>query len=365
MKETKVVCPKCGSEIAIPGHESFVAGIAIGKDSGLGTVALPLASENDSNLKNKTVMKASKKIQAMKAAGIDVTNLFAVTNAEGVETIARIENGSTTFLTDDDPIIIAIIKGGTVPNRRLFRRWVMAQVFHMLTQKEWGSNRPMGFLAALQLKGYRYSWEMLIEEIRVQAKLEMLDQENFIQRNRWFNKKVADDMATDYLKQLNEHIEQKKKKCKRCKGNPYITLCGTHIFVSDLRKKVFNPLEKYESLIKSSKNMVELYQAITGFYRYVKEFYSPYELTMSPAFKDAYKGAGGYFTMRNLIMFHGCAMFSSKGKRLVESSSLRELDKLAEAYKNREGWRMFGAMKELITRNGIDIEAKMAEWRTK
>lgn len=85
----------------------------------------------------------------MKAAGIDVTNLFAVTNAEGVETIARIENGSTTFLTDDDPIIIAIIKGGTVPNRRLFRRWVMAQVFHMLTQKEWGSNRPMGFLAAL------------------------------------------------------------------------------------------------------------------------------------------------------------------------------------------------------------------------
>lgn len=60
MKETKVVCPKCGSEIAIPEHESFVAGIAIGKDSGLGTVALPLASENDSNLKNKNVMKSIK-----------------------------------------------------------------------------------------------------------------------------------------------------------------------------------------------------------------------------------------------------------------------------------------------------------------
>lgn len=365
MKETKVVCPKCGSEIAIPEHESFVAGITIGKNSGLGTIELPLASENKSNYKNKVEMKASKKIQAMKAAGIDVTNLFAVTNAEGVETIARIENGNTTFLTDEDPIIIAIIKGGTVPNRRLFRRWVMAQVFHMLTQTEWGSSRRIGFLAALQRKGYRYSWEMLLDEVRVQAKLEMLDQENFIQRNRWFNKRVASDMAADYIKQLHEHIEQKKKSCKRCKGNPYITLSGTHIFVADLRKKVFNPLEKYERMIKNAANMVDLYQALVGFYRVVKEFYSPYDLTMSSAFKDAYKGAGGYFTMRNLIMFHGCTMFSSKGNRLVESSSLRELDKLAESYKNGEGWRMFGAMKELIAKNGIDIEAKIAEWRTK
>ena len=200
MKETKVVCPKCGAEMAIPEHESFAVGVAIGKDSGLGTVTLPLASENNSNPKNKTVMNASKKIQAMKAAGIDVTNLFAVANAEGVESIARIENGSMTFLPDDDPIIIAIFKGGTVPNRRLFRRWVMAQVFHMLTQKHWRTGKTLGFLAALQAKGFRYSWEMLIEEIRVQAKLEILDQENFIQRNRWFNKKVASDMATDYLK---------------------------------------------------------------------------------------------------------------------------------------------------------------------
>lgn len=49
MKETKVVCPKCGAEMAIPEHESFAVGVAIGKDSGLGTVTLPLASENNSN----------------------------------------------------------------------------------------------------------------------------------------------------------------------------------------------------------------------------------------------------------------------------------------------------------------------------
>ena len=365
MKETKVVCPKCGAEMAIPEHESLAVGVTIGKDSGLGTVELPLASENNSNSKNKVKMNAAKKIQAMKAAGIDVTNLFAVANAEGVESIARIENGSMTFLSDDDPIIIAIFKSGTVPNRRLFRRWIMAQVFHMLTQKHWRTGKTLGFLAALQAKGFRYSWEMLIEEIRVQAKLEMLDQENFIQRNRWFNKKVASDMATDYLKQLNEHIEKRKMKCKRCKGVPYITLNGTNIFVEDLRKKVLCPLEKQVQMIKYAENMADLYHALVVFYRGVKEFYSPYELPMSAAFKDAYKGAGGYFIMRNLIMFHGCRMLSTKGKPLAESSSLRDLDKLAEEYKDGGGWRMFGAMKELISNNGIDIEAKMNEWRSK
>lgn len=365
MKETKVVCPKCGAEMAIPEHESFAVGVAIGKDSGLGTVTLPLASENNSNPKNKTVMNASKKIQAMKAAGIDVTNLFAVANAEGIESIVRIENGSTTFLSDDDPIIIAIFKSGTVPNRRLFRRWVMAQVFHMLTQKNWKTGQPIGFLNALQAKGFRYSWEMLLEEVRVQSKLELLDQENFIQRNRWFNKDIASAMAVDYLKQLNKHVEVRKQKYKCCKGNPYITLKGNNIFIEDLRKKVFNPLEKCERQMRSSQNMMELYRAIDDFYRIVKEYYSPYELTMSAAFKDAYKGAGGYFTMRNLIMFHGCKMLSSKGNPLVESSSLRELDKLAEEYKDGDGWRMFGAMKEFISNNGIDIEAKMNEWRSK
>lgn len=365
MKETKVVCPKCGASIAIPEHESFTVGVAIGKDSGLGTVTLPLESENNSNSKNKSEMKAAKKIQAMKAAGINVSNLFAVANAEGIEVIARLENGKLNILDDNDPVFVAIIKGGTVPNRRLFRRWVMAQVFHMMTQKKWNSDKPMGFLNALQAKGFRYSWEMLIEEIRVQAKLEVLDQENFIQRNRWFNKDVAVNMATDYLKQLNEHVEQRKKRCKRCKGNPYITLNGNDIFVDDLRKKVFNPLDKYVRMMKSAKDMTDLYHAIVGLYQIVKDIYSCYSIVMSPAFKDAYKGAGGYFTMRNLIMFHGCKMRSSKGNPLVELSSLRELDRLAEVYKNGEGWRMFGAMKELIARNGIDIEKKMNEWRCK
>lgn len=84
---------------------------------------------------------------------------------------------------------------------------------------------------------------------------------------------------------------------------------------------------------------------------------------MSQAFKDAYKGAGGYFTMRNLIMFHGCVMSDTFGCALSKSDSLEKLEKMAEQYKDSKGWCMFGAMKELIAKNNINIYEKMAEWR--
>ena len=60
--ETKVVCPNCGAEIAIPEHEHFAAGMCIGKDSGMGTIILPAAET--SNKPNKMKKTASEKIAA-------------------------------------------------------------------------------------------------------------------------------------------------------------------------------------------------------------------------------------------------------------------------------------------------------------
>ena len=361
--ETKVVCPKCGAEMKIQEHESLTIGISIGKDSGLGTVELPLASNEQSNSNNKAEMKASKKIEAMKAAGINVNNLFSVTNSEGVERIARLECGTMVFLSDNDPVLASIFSDGDVPNHRLFRRWIMSQVFHMLTKKDWNTGKEIGFIKALQQKGYRYSWKMLVDELKVQAKLQQSDYENFIQRNRWFNKSVVMEMADDYTAQLEKVIQEALTSCKHCKGVPYITLGGRNIFVEDLHKKVYNKLRNVRVDIKLSNSAFKLYEATLEFYNFIKDTYSPYEMPMSQAFKDAYKGAGGYFTMRNLIMFHDCVMSDTFGCTLSKSDSLDKLEKMAEQYKDSKGWCMFGAMKELIAKNNINIYEKMAEWR--
>lgn len=86
-----------------------------------------------------------------------------------------------------------------------------------------------------------------------------------------------------------------------------------------------------------------------------------WSIAISPVFKDAYKGAGAYFTMKNLILFHK-ASFKNGCIKLGQKKSMAMLENKANEYKN-EGWRLFGVMKKLIEDNNIDIVKKMREWK--
>lgn len=79
------------------------------------------------------------------------------------------------------------------------------------------------------------------------------------------------------------------------------------------------------------------------------------------AFINAYKGSGSYYTMRNLIMFHG-ARFLKNGRKMSETNSLKELESKAKLY-DEEGWRMLGVLKQLIKESDIDIQGKILEWK--
>ena len=182
MKETKVICPVCGTEIAISEREHAVKNaVVIGKDSNLGTVVLPVAKEGQapstapiSTKAGGLPNKAEDRLEALKKAGIDTSNLFAMRGASGEGMLVRLINGVPQMVEDSDPIYRAIIAAGTIPDRRLFRRWVMSQMFHMLTYKGYHAD---GYTAALHAKGYEYQWSMLIEELRVQMKLVKNDTE--------------------------------------------------------------------------------------------------------------------------------------------------------------------------------------------
>ena len=79
VNETKIVCPQCGAEFAIPEHEHISIGIAIGKDSGLGTICPTVVGQSPEPIsKPKSQMKAEAKLAALKDAGVDVSNLFAM-----------------------------------------------------------------------------------------------------------------------------------------------------------------------------------------------------------------------------------------------------------------------------------------------
>ena len=180
-------------------------------------------------------------------------------------------------------------------------------------------------------------------------------------------------MAIDYISKLRSYIDDKciytvkkdkdgnKKKTYKhtCKGNPYIRLQNEDIFVADLDRKVYNPLRDLANKMGAVPTYKELYGAVREFNKNRKHL--AWDTKQADAFITAYKGSGSYYTMRNLIMFHG-ARFLKNGRKMSETNSLKELESKAKLY-DEEGWRMLGVLKQLIKDSGINIQGKILEWK--
>ncbi len=334
--ETKVMCPVCGSEFVIGEHEHTVKNATVvGADSGLGAIYLPV----------------SKRGNALKAAGIDTSKYFSIMLPTGSEQMMKMdEDGRAVPVTDDDPILQTIVKGGTIPNRNLFRRWIMSQMFH-------GLESTGGFNGWLVRHGYMYQWEMIVEELRVQAKLYGKDIENFNARNRWFNKDLVVAMARDYITQMRK--DAMSRPTHKCKGVPYITFDRRNIFVVDIDSKLVAPIQEMVQRIEDARTPQRIYEAARHFYTNIQGYCIYYK--QCPAWKDAYKGMGAYATMQNLLRFHGCKFPKDNDFYKKGLSGLQMLEDAAIAYDD-EGWRLLGLMKQMIEENGINISAKMTEW---
>ena len=315
--------------------------------------------------------KAQMRLEALKAAGVDVSKYFPL----GDDQLIKIENGAAVPVDMDDATIDEvgkqIFEGGYVSNWKLFRRWVMSQMFHMLRDMD---KNGRTFNDVLQHKGYEYQWRMLENELYAQMKMAAHgDHENAGARNRWFGGFVAADMAYDYIKKLRKYVDNnliykvkkdahgnvKKTYKHTCKGNPYVRLQNDDIFVADLEKKVYAPLGNLARKMYDSNTYKEVYDAVHEFNK--KRKHLAWDTKQADAFITAYKGSGSYYTMRNLIMFHG-ARFMKNGRKMSETGSLKEIESKANLY-DEEGWRMLGVLKQLIKDNNISVQGKILEWK--
>lgn len=298
--------------------------------------------------------KAQERLDTLKAAGIDTSNLFAM----GDEMVVRVVDGVPTQVLDDDPIYAMIKKGGHIPDRRLFRRWVMAQMFRMLRQMD---EYKMTFTDLVRHHGYEYMWKMVVEELRVQARLfKTGDTENLNERKRFFNAEVVLVMMDEYAKEFDKYVSSLK--VKHCKGQPYKTIHGTHVFVDDIPVKLTYKTNSLRDRLKNEMYNIEpdeLHLLVSKFNKYRTPM--KHDTEIPKAFIDAYKGAGAFYTMKNLILFHGC-QFRERGRFVGKERSMKLLEKYSITL---NGWELLGVMKELIKENGISIEKKIAEWKKK
>lgn len=309
------------------------------------------------------MMNRNKRMEALNNAGVDTSKYFTVNLPEGIKPGATIslvinENGQPVVVNEkkNDPIANEIIECGYVRNTRLHRRFVCAMMFQMLNYVSYDGTGS-GYNAYLRkMYDYKYTFNMMLEEVRVLGKLEERDEESFRERSHFFTREVIANVITDYMEKLEDYIEQLPT--KKCKGIPYKHVKGMDIFVDDLNKKIYDPLRTRIIRMELS-DYSHMYITLQNFMHEMIKL--PADTPKSKAWIDAYKGEGAYYTMKNLLMFHNCFVeVENTGLKLYGTKAVSYINSKLDEYKG-EGWKMFALMKKVITINNFDYGARMHE----
>lgn len=337
-------------------------------------------TENKTNTKENKTMKKSRenRMEALKAANIETGKYFSVTLPEGLKPGSTI---NVTISEDGSPIIVSpekkrnseeesflsqIYEDGYVRNTRLHRRWVMAQMFRMLNYKSYYTGKS-GYDAYLNDHyGYQYQFEMMLEEIRVLAELQDRDIKAFNERSRFFIPDVVSYTCEDYINKLEIYVN--KLPVHKCKGVPYKKVFGRNIFVEDLNRYVYYPQKSNFADVKRvvinirNHSMTFSYKDL---YRVLRKFCAnmyrlPNETPKCREWKDAFKGEGSYYTLMNLIKFHGCRVPGVKGNMMSLNDSLIDVENAVDRYRY-EYYRLFAYMKRVIEANNFDFNKRMKE----
>ena len=299
------------------------------------------------------MLNKNERMNKLNAMGVNTSKYFTVPLENGGSvTIIIDENGNPVKV--EDAIANQIIEDGYVRNTKLHRRFVMAQMFQGLNYKSY-DGRKTGYNEWVKRHGLKYAFDMMLEEIRVLGKLEERDRETFVERAHFFTKDVIVKTMEDYVAELMKHVDTLPS--KNCKGVPYKRVKGNNIFVVDLDKKVYAPLRYDINRIKYASNYNELYKIVKNFMRNMVAL--PYTTPKSKAWIDAYKGEGAFYTLKNLVMFHGCGV-KVDGRFVYGIAAVDVLNKRLNEYKG-EGWRMFALMKKVIEDNNFDFKKRMYE----
>lgn len=337
-------------------------------------------TENKTNTKENKTMKNSRenRMEALKAANIETGKYFSVTLPEGLKPGSTInvtisEDGSPVIVSpekkrnsEEESFLSQIYEDGYVRNTRLHRRWVMAQMFRMLNYKSYYTGKS-GYDAYLNDHyGYQYQFEMMLEEIRVLAELQDRDIKAFNERSRFFIPDVVSYTCEDYINKLEAFVN--KLPVHKCKGVPYKKVFGKNIFVEDLNKYVYYPQKSNFADVKRvvinirNHSMTFSYKDL---YRVLRKFCAnmyrlPNETPKCREWKDAFKGEGSYYTLMNLIKFHGCRVPGVKGNMMSLKDSLADVESAVDCYRGVY-YRLFAYMKRVIESNNFDFNKRMKE----
>ena len=315
------------------------------------------------------MLTRNERMEKLNKAGFDTSKYYTINVNESIPAGSKIHivvDKDGNYVPEivkevkNDPIYNEIIADGYVRNTKLFRRFVMGQMFSHLNYVSY-DGKYSGYNDCInRMYSYEYTIKMMTEEVRVLSKLEARDKESFNERSNFFTKAVVICILEDYLVKLKEQVNAMPD--KNCKGVPYKRISGRNIFVEDLDKKLYANIRGHIFRVRYAKNYSEIYRALEAFMRdHIKLHF---DTPKSKVWMDTYKGEGAYYTMKNLVMFHNCEIevdeFIGHKVKVSGKNAMRLLEEKLDEYSG-EGWRMFALMKKVIADNGINTATYIKE----
>ena len=275
--------------------------------------------------------------------------------------ICNAETGEVLVMAND-PIAQSIIDDGYVKNSKLFRRWITAKTFSMLNYQSYRNPSRKGWEACMKdCYSYGYVFKMLKDELHTLAKLQHEDPEYFRERTMFFNGDVVVATLEDYLYRLKKYVKkQLRENPRKYRGEAYCKLARYgNVLVKDLDDKVYNPIQRQIDVVKIYVNQGNYAKIEKEFNTFMTLYYNklPYETTKCAVFKDAYKGAGAFYSLQNMIRFHNVVL---KGYTNKYDSEARLYELLNGGYK-KDVWKFHQLLVDTIEYNNFDLRKSIAE----
>jgi hypothetical protein len=292
-----------------------------------------------------------------------VGNFSAPTIVASNGDICNAETGEVLVMAND-PIAQSIVNDGYVKNSSLFRRWIFAKTMKMLGYVDRRNPNRKGWEACMKdCYSYGYQFEMMADELHTLAKLKLQkeDREYFAERTKFFNGDVAVALLEDYLYRLKKYCKkQMRENPRKYRGEQYVKLARYgNVLVKDLNNKVYIPIEMGIDDVRDAVRNNSYILIEKAFRDFMNQLYNklPYDTPKCATWKDAFKGAGAYYSLQNACRWHGVVLKNCVHKY---DSELRLEELLNGEYRN-EVWRFHNLLVETLEYNNFDLRRSIAE----
>lgn len=323
-------------------------------------------------------MNKQQRNNVLNANGIATGKYFSFELPEGLApgsniTISFNESGMPVIVKpENDPVCKQIFANGYVKNTKVHRRYIMAQTFALLNYK---GREGEGWTAGLRRYDYNYTIKMMIEEIRILGILQKSDFESFEERSNFFNRAVVVATLQDYERKLTESV------MRGLQGGPtsmrvWVPRFG-RMTPMEFHNRCCFPIEELIRKINNTvgvggyRNYEEIANGLATWYR-MNYISLDYKTEKCKAWVDAFKGAGAYYTLMNMLKFHNCRVADSYesgfyyqhlGRRVV-SKFMTEANSIAyvKSYaRSHHGYEIMGLLKNVIEDNHFDFNERMKQ----